>query len=483
MPIFDSAVDLNSRLSNLDWLVFAGACGLCIALIIYAQRFRSKSHMLEYLLMGRQLTLPLFVTTLVSTWYGGIFGVTQIAFEQGIYNLFTQGVFWYIAYICFAFFIVKKIRSYGALSLPDIVKNIYGPKSAKLAAIFVFIKTLPIVYAVSIGVFLQCFLPLSLVQATIAGVALISLYTMSGGLRTVVYSDIALFIIMCLGVSLVLVFSIAQFGGISFLQAKLPANYFTITGTKSIPNTAIWLFIAFSTTFISPCFYQRCLAAMDDKTAKRGILISTVIWFLFDICTTFGAMYAKAVIPDANSLNAYITYGMQLLPSGCRGLLLASMAAAIIGTLDSFMFIASNVLFYDLSLFRCKSISLRYSVAILITATLTIFMALHFEGKIEHAWLLMKSYFTACLLLPVLFGYFMPRLASERVFVVNAIVTCSSITVWRYCFAGQEDVDGFYVGCFVSCLVFGVRCVVKYEFNSTLRTQTVITNHPTNQSL
>ena len=47
--------------------------------------------------MGRKLTLPLFIATLVATWYGGIFGVAQIAFENGIYNFVTQGFFWYIS--------------------------------------------------------------------------------------------------------------------------------------------------------------------------------------------------------------------------------------------------------------------------------------------------------------------------------------------------------------------------------------------------
>ena len=47
--------------------------------------------------MGRQLTLPLFVVTMVATWYGGIFAVNEITFNYGIFNFVTQGVFWYVA--------------------------------------------------------------------------------------------------------------------------------------------------------------------------------------------------------------------------------------------------------------------------------------------------------------------------------------------------------------------------------------------------
>lgn len=456
MQTFYSAIDLNSRLTGLDWLVFLGACCTIIALIIHGRHSKTqRSSLLEYLLMGRQLTLPLFVTTLVATWYGGIFGVTQIAFEQGIYNLFTQGVFWYITYLIFALYLVKRIRSYGALTLPEIVQKIYGSKAAKLTAVLVFFKTLPITYAISIGLFLQLFLPLTLFQATALGIAFIVMYALSGGLRTIVYSDVALFIIMCFGVVSVLICSIANFGGISFLQAKLPASYFTLCGTNSWSTTLAWFFIACSTTLISPAFYQRCLAAASDKIAVNGILISTVIWFIFDLCTTFGAMYAKAVIPDADSLTSYITYGVQLLPAGFRGLLMASIAAAIIATLDSFLFIASNVLFYDLPIIKNSSIKLRHAAAITITALLTLGISAIFDGRIENSWLTLKSYFSACLMLPILFGYFFPKLANDKLFIGNCVISCSSLTIWRIFIAAHyQNIDGFYIGCFTTCIVY-----------------------------
>lgn len=464
IPVFYNKIDTSAYLTGLDWLVFGVACSLCLSLILYGNRTKKhipnivnnqQASLLEYLLMGRQLTLPLFIATLAATWYGNIFGVTQIAYEQGIYNLVTQGVFWYITYIIFALYLVKKIRSYDATSLPELVKNIYGTKSGKLTAILVFFKTLPITYAMSIGLLLQCFLPLSLFQATSVGVAFIVLYAVSGGLRTIVYSDVALFLIMCLGVSLVLLFSIITFGGLDFLQAKLPDSYFKLCGTNSLPTTLVWFLIACTTTFISPSFYQRCMAAENNRVATQGILISTCIWFIFDICTTFGAMYAKAVIPEAESLYAYITYGMQLLPVGFRGLLLSSIAAAIIAALDSFLFIASNILMYDFPIIKFKNMKLQYTVSILITAFLTILISIYFEGRVESAWLICKSYFSACLLIPILFGYFMPIFASDKLFFSNCIISCSSITIWRvYLMQYNPNIDGFYIGCLTTCSVF-----------------------------
>ncbi|HEX9829370.1 MAG TPA: hypothetical protein VGB10_04085, partial [Bacteroidota bacterium] len=47
---------------------------------------RQKSDTDEFLLAGRTLTLPMFVATLVSTWYGGILGVGEFSYNFGISN-------------------------------------------------------------------------------------------------------------------------------------------------------------------------------------------------------------------------------------------------------------------------------------------------------------------------------------------------------------------------------------------------------------
>ena len=107
--------ELLPFITPLDWIVFFGVLGATLASVLYGQSLKSqlsdqdKNGPLELLLMGRRLTLPLFVATLVATWYGGIFGVTALTFEKGIYNFLTQGVFWYLSYLFFAFFLVKKI--------------------------------------------------------------------------------------------------------------------------------------------------------------------------------------------------------------------------------------------------------------------------------------------------------------------------------------------------------------------------------------
>ena len=141
------------------------------------------------ILDGRRLTLPLFIATLVSTWYGGIFGVTQIAYEYGIYNFITQGFFWYGTYIIFAFFVAPKIRQTDVHTLPELSGNCLVKKSRFITSIFNILNVIPVAYALSIGIFIDLLFGTGVTTGTIYGTLFVILYSMFGGFRQL-YSQI-----------------------------------------------------------------------------------------------------------------------------------------------------------------------------------------------------------------------------------------------------------------------------------------------------
>src|SRR5690606_32573814 len=187
---------LYQFLSPLDWILFSLVLFLTFLAILYGQRLKNKlpekdQHSpLELLLMGRRLTLPLFVATLVATWYGGIFGVTTLTYEKGIYNFITQGVFWYISYIIFALVLVKRIKKYSAFSLPDLAGQMIGEKAGKITAILNFLNLLPMAYVISLGLFLQALFGGNLFVNSGIGIFIVVSYSLWGGFRAVVFSDI-----------------------------------------------------------------------------------------------------------------------------------------------------------------------------------------------------------------------------------------------------------------------------------------------------
>lgn len=460
-------------LSTLDFVIFFAILLVTIAVVIFGKTKRSgeddssENSTLEVLLDGRRLTLPLFIATLVSTWYGGIFGVTQIAYEHGIYNFITQGFFWYISYLVFAFFLSSKLRRTEVKTLPELAGNLFGQKSQKIASIFNLVNVIPIAYALSLGIFIDTLFGLGILTSTLIGTGAVVFYSCFGGFRAIVLSDLVQFFVMVSSVALIFFFSYSTFGGLDYLKANLPSTHFEITGGQPVSNLVVWGLIAMS-TLVDPNFYQRVFAAKNEKVAKRGILGATVVWCIFDVCTTAGAMYAAAHLKDVDSAGAYLSYGLQILPDGFRGFFLAGILATILSTLDSYIFVASTTVVYDMLKKRGK-ILFAHQLTTVAIGMMAALLTVVFSGGIRDIWKTLGSYSAGCLLLPMLIGLWGRYKISDNQFAMSTVIGAVAITIWRfYPLEGfWANVDDLYAGIFFTGLALFVSHFTRLRSATT----------------
>ena len=87
------------EISIFDYIIIISYFLILFIIGFYVKR--KVNALDDYFLAGRRLTLPIFVATLVSTWYGGLLGVGELSFNYGIVNWLTQGFFWYLVYLFF----------------------------------------------------------------------------------------------------------------------------------------------------------------------------------------------------------------------------------------------------------------------------------------------------------------------------------------------------------------------------------------------
>ena len=111
-------------------------------------------------------------------------------------------------------------------------------------------------------------------------------------------------------------------------------------GGNSLQYFFVWFFIA-SWTFIDPGFYQRCSAAENPNTAKKGILYSIFFWGIFDFLTLICGLYAIGAISQEKALLTYPLLALEVLPSGFLGIFLVGIIATIMSTIDSLSLVSS----------------------------------------------------------------------------------------------------------------------------------------------
>ena len=422
----------------------------------------------DYFLAGRRLTLPIFVATLVSTWYGGLLGVGELSFNYGIVNWLTQGFFWYLSYLFFAFFLANRIRKSNLYTIPDLLEKFYDKKSRFLGAIFNFIMVTPAPYILSLGIIFSLLFGWPAWIGIIIGTLVGLIYTLRGGFLGVVLTDFLQFFLMCTSVALIIPFAISKFGGFAFLKANLPATHFTLTGTWTTQMIIVWGFIALW-TLVDPGFYQRCYAAKDSKLPKKGVLIAIIFWVLFDVCTTFTGMYARAAMPNIGPLTAYPVFAAAVLPIFLKGIFFTGVLATIMSTIDSFTFLGAMAIGHDLykKIFNPKasekSVIIATKIGIIITTCFALALALFFDS-IVSMWYTIGTIGISAMLVPMMAGFFCKKKSSLASFWSMIIGSLTSIlwlaNGWINMYEGWPTyiwgIEPLYPGLLVSLIVFTI---------------------------
>ncbi len=418
---------------QLHWLEWSPVVVYLLVTLVIGLRNPVENQSEEvFILGGRQLTLPAFVMTLVTTWYGGILGVGEFTYLYGIASWVVFGLPYYLFAILFAIFIADKLQQSRLLTIPDQFFTHYGKTAGFMATLIAFFITLPAPYILMIGFLIHLVTGWSLGISVVLGTLFSSIYVLTGGFRAVVRTDKLQFLFMYSGFLLILFTLVHRYGGVAFLAKQLPHTHLSPTGTVSPWVIVSWFLIALW-TFIDPGFYQRCYAARTPKVARKGILISVGFWFLFDFLTTTVGLYARALLPHVQPVLSYPWLSHTVLPPLASGIFFTALFATIMSTTDSYTLLGAITFGHDF-LKRIPRFS-RYPavqllrIGFLLTASLSIILALIIPSVVQ-LWYVVGSICIPPLLIPLL-GVYYPRIRlSSTATQINLLGSFTLSTLW-----------------------------------------------------
>ncbi len=449
----------------IDWLLLAIYLGFLLTITLRPGRSEA-SNMESYLLVGRRLTLPSFVATTVSTWYGGILGVGEYSYKYGISNWLVFGVPYYLGAFIFAMFLAARASKARLLTIPDQIEAVYGTKLGIGSAIYVFIMTVPAAYVLMFGIILQLLFGWSLVMSVIVGTLISMFYVFLGGFRADVKSDWLNFVLMFASFAVILALMVFKFGGVEFLRANVPGESFQWHGGNSAVYIFSWYFIALS-ALIEPSFYQRAYAAKSPKVAKAGILLSIPFWILFDFMTTSVGLYSRAILgPGVDGVYAFPLVADKILPYGFKALMLIGMIATIQSTVDSYTVLAASTLSHDI-LYKSRRIRdwikevwlTRF--ALIFGGIIAITIAL-MAGSVIDIWNRIGSLGTPGLMLPLALSY-SPRWCYRKTWAATTMIIAPLVVGAWFVIRDHFQVASFpfsiepiYVGLGLAFLFLGI---------------------------
>ena len=454
----------------LDYLIVSIYFVAVISIGFFRSKF-SDTDSKKYILAGRRISLPMFIATIVTTWYGGILGIGENTFNFGIQTWFIFGLPYYFFAILFAIFIAPRIHDKQLISIPDHFHNSYGKIAGIIGGIFILLLASPAPYILSIGILVEFTIGIPFIYALILATIFSFIYIWKGGFSAVVRTDVLQFLLMFGGFTLLIIFAWIKIGSPFAMFAQLPQSHLTPTGGNSIQYIVVWFFIALW-TFVDPGFYQRCAAAKSPQIAQKGIIISVIFWFIFDMLTLTSGLYAKVFLTKQHGLFAFPALGQALLPPLFYGLFLTGLLATIMSTIDSLGFISAFTFGRDIIGRITKKGQISNSVhltkiGLIIMSIIAIILAYSFPSVVK-LWYLIGSIIVPGLLIPFLITFTNLRLKNWQGIILLILPVLIS-TLWfilaNFNFqATLLNLEPFYPGLFSSMILLTIFLIgQKYE--------------------
>jgi len=450
-------------MSSLDLGVF----GLYLlgVLSIGLYHFFRNTDMEDYYVGGRSMDWKHIGMSVVATDVGGGFsiGLGGLGYTMGLagsWLLFTGLVGAWLASVLLIPHVKKIDRREGLFTFPDLLRWRYGPVAAALAAVITGIgylgftggQILAGAKLASSTVFQEAplgFEPMTFSLVVIAGITIA--YTMIGGMKAVVYTDSAQWLLLLFGLIFVaLPLALIDVGGLAGLRAQLPPAHFDIFSLR--PMTFVNWFIAIMPIwFVGMTLYQRIYACRSEKDARKAWYMAGLLEYpVMAFSGVLLGMCARVVHPEVDPESGLPLLIATILPVGAAGLVAAAYFSAIMSTADSCMMAASGNIVSDVlgqSLLRGASDKTMLRASVIATGLVglaAVFLASSFQNVLQiilHAY----TFMVAGLFVPTL-GVFFWRKGGSRAAVGSMLAGGGSALV--LIIGGWELPGGLEAGAF-----------------------------------
>jgi solute:Na+ symporter, SSS family len=347
------------NLQLLDVVVIAGYFLVLLGIGVWAAR-REKLISSDYFLAGRDVGwlavgASLFASNIGSEHLVGLAGT-------GAASGLAVGHFEWIA--CFMLlllgwlFVPFYLRS-GVYTMPEFLERRFNSAARwyfTWVSVIGYVLTKISVTLFAGGIVMRAVTGLDMWTSAAILIVITGLYTIFGGLRAVIYTEVMQAIVLIFGSAALMFLGIQAVGGWSGLRASLPPDFFSMWKPSSHPDFP-WTGIIFGAPILGVWYWctdqhivQRVLAAKTETDARRGTIFAGYLKILPVFIFVLPGMVAAALYVDVRTGaadSAYPALVTRLLPAGFKGLVLAGMLAALMSSLASAFNSCSTLLTWD----------------------------------------------------------------------------------------------------------------------------------------
>lgn len=331
------------NISNIDFVIIIAYFLLVLGIGFWASRKDSTSA--DYFLAGRNvgwlaIGASLFASNISSEHFIGLAGTgSSSGLAVGHFELLASLIVLLLGWVFVPFY----LRS-GVFTMPEFLERRYSQSSRMYLtsiSIVAYIITKISVTLFAGGLLLNKILGWDMVTSAIVLIIITGLYTIIGGLKAVIYTELMQTVVLIGGAVTLTWIGLGEVGGFAGLQAKLPGEFFDMWKPLSHSDFP-WTGIIFGAPILGIWYWctdqfivQRALSAKNINHARSGAIFAGFLKVLPLFILVLPGLIA-AVLFGTTGDEAYPTLVTSyLLPVGVKGLVIAGLLAALMSSLAS----------------------------------------------------------------------------------------------------------------------------------------------------
>lgn len=384
------AADLNRiSLASWDWMVI-GLFFLAMIWIVWDVSRKKKETSGDYFLSGRSATWLAIGASIFASNIGSehLIGLAGAGATSGMAQAHWEIQGWMILILGWVF--VPFYERSMVYTMPEFLEKRYNKQSRSILtylSLASYVLTKVSVTVMAGGLALQTLLGINFWVAAIALVVITAVYTVIGGMESVLKTSVLQTPILLLGSLVILYLGLKELGGWGVMMDTCSAqsvNEYGDTMTTlmrdSHDKAFPWYGALFGSAIIGFWYWctdqfivQRVLSGKDQKQARRGTIFGAYLKllpvFLFLIPgmiafaltkkpdSVIGQQLSAALLPDASGAlqNPDLAFPMlvnTLLPVGLKGVVICGILAALMSSLASLY--NSSAMLYTIDIYKRK---------------------------------------------------------------------------------------------------------------------------------
>jgi SSS family solute:Na+ symporter len=343
----DSALPLPDLLIVLCYIL------LVIGIGVYFSR--REDTRVGYFLAGRNIGwlaigASLFATNISSEHLLGLAGTgSKSGLAVGHFEWLAVLIVLLLGWVFTPFYLKS-----GVFTMPEFLERRYGAAARtylSVVSIVAYVLTKISISLYAGGILLNAVVGWDMYTSAVVIVLVTGLYTVLGGLRAVIYTDLVQMFILIAGSIALTLIGLDRAGGWDAVVAATPPDFWHMFKPMSDPDFP-WTGIVFGAPILGIWYWctdqyivQRVLSARNLDQAQAGTIFAGFLKilpvFLLVLPGIIGYALSGGTVTGDRSFAWMIT---TLLPSGLKGLVVAGLLAALMSSLSA-MFNSTSTLF------------------------------------------------------------------------------------------------------------------------------------------